>query len=107
MVDLVQVLNSMPPKGLRLNNGLALHLTSGNGMAVLGCSRIDAAPTDDEMKLVGQAVWKLFTPSILLKDEKIEYRFNGGCEHHIRRLYWPLENVGVVQTQHHQQALLI
>jgi hypothetical protein len=105
MNDLPHVLQEMPPDGLRLPNGLALRLTTGNGMAVLGCSRVDVAPSDKEMASVQEAVWQTFKPVILLQADKNEYRLSGGYEHAIRRLYWLLEAVSVVRTRPVQQAL--
>ena len=105
MNDLPHILQEMPPDGLRLPSGLALRLTTGNGMAVLGCSRVDAVPSDEEMASIQEAVWQIFKPVILLQADKNEYRLSGGYEHTIRRLYWPLEAVSVVRTQPVQQAL--
>ena len=106
MNDLPHLLQEMPPDGLRLPSGLALRLTTGNGMAVLGCSRVDTAPSDEEMASVQDAVWQIFKPVILLQAEKNEYRFSGGYEHAIRRLYWPLEAVSVVRVRPVQQVLI-
>lgn len=103
----IQALGNMPDEGFRLESGLALRLTIGNGMMVLGCSRIDDVPSDEEMASIQDAVCVLFEPEILLQANTTTIRFSGGYEHHIRHLYWPIEEVSVVQTQPHQQALLI
>ena len=95
----IEALENMPDEGLRLENGLALRLTVGNGMMVLGCSRINEAPTDEEMADNQDAVCTLFKPEILLRADATTIRFSGGFEHHIQHLYWPLEKVSVVQTQ--------
>jgi hypothetical protein len=106
MNQVVPILNGLPLDGLRLDSGLALRLTSGNGMAVLGCSRLKTAPSDEEMALVQEAVWQVFTPEILLQATTISLTSNQDGEHHIRRLYWPLERVAVVRTQVVQASLL-
>jgi len=103
----IQALEKMPDEGLRLGSGLALRLTIGNGMMVLGCSRIDDVPSDEEMASIQDAVCGLFEPEIMLRANTTTIRFSGGYEHHIRHLYWPLAQVSVVQTQLHQQTLSI
>ena len=103
----IQALENMRDEGLRLESGLALRLTVGNGMTVLGCSRINAAPTDEEMARIQDAVCFVFKPEVLLQANTTTIRFSGGYEHHIQHLYWPLEEVSVVKTQLHQQTLWI
>jgi hypothetical protein len=103
----IQALEKMPDDGLRLDNGLALRLTVGNGMMVLGCSRIDDGPSDEEMACIQDAVCVVFKPEILLRADTITIRHSGGYEHHIRRLYWPLEKVSMVQAQLQQQPFSI
>lgn len=105
MSNYVQVLDGLPKDGLRLGSGLALRLTSGNGMAVLGCSRINAVPSDEEMTCIQDAVWQLFSPEILLQAVNITLILNDDGEHHIRRLYWPLEGISIVKTRAIQQHL--
>ncbi len=105
MNDLTETLKTLPANGRRLTTGLALRLTTGNGIAVLGCSRVDTPPTDEDMEAVQSAVWQVFTPTILLQGTQTERRLSGGYTHHIRRLYWPLEGVAVVGQQPVQATL--
>jgi hypothetical protein len=51
-------------------------------------------------------VWQVFTPEILLQATTVALTSNHDGEHHIRRLYWPLEGVAVVRTQVVQASLL-
>ncbi len=106
MNSFVQALDLLPKEGLRLKNGLALRLSAGNGMVVLGCSRIDAVPSDEEMTRIQDAVWQVFKPAILLQADTTEFRFSDGYEHRIRRLYWPIEKTSIVRTRPQQQSLL-
>lgn len=103
----IQALENIPNEGVRLESGLALRLTVGKGMMVLGCSRINEAPSDEEMAGIQDAVCVLYKPEVLLRAKTITIRFSGGYEHHIRHLYWPLAEVSVVQAQVYQQALSI
>ena len=96
MADLHLVLQSLPPGGVRLPRGLALRMSYGNGMAVLGCSRIGTKPSDEEMETVQTAVQKAFAPDVLLQADNISLSTNEDGEHHIRRLYWPCERISVV-----------
>jgi hypothetical protein len=43
-ISLVDILRGLPPAGTRLSGGLALRLSHGNGMMVLGCSRARVTP---------------------------------------------------------------
>lgn len=77
------------PKGIRLPRGLALRLTSGNGMHVLGCSRVDSHPSVEEMRLVAKAVIEVFAPEWLFQARGHVWQ----AGHGIWRLYWPMERV--------------
>ncbi|MCL4872193.1 MAG: hypothetical protein KJ063_24810 [Anaerolineae bacterium] len=99
MNQLASLLTSLPPDGIRLESGLALRLSKGHGMAVLGVSRLGVSPTDAEMALVYAAIQQAFAPSVLLQADKITLYVNRDGRHFIRRLYWPLEDISPVRLR--------
>lgn len=60
------------------------------------CSRIGGPPSDKEMAAVCTAVRQAFAPMVLLQADNIGLYVNDDGEHHLRRLYWPLEKVSLV-----------
>ena len=88
---LVPILQNLPPAGLRLSGGLALRLSHGNGMTVLGCSRIGVRPSTVEMEVIVQAVVAAFSPKVIYQAKEPEWRRAGDV--YIWRLYWPVEEV--------------
>jgi hypothetical protein len=107
MPELTEVLPDLPPNGpgIRLPRGLGLRLSAGNGMMVLGCSRVGVRPSANEMEAVVAAVTAVFQPTAVFQAEKPELRVIGQEEHFIWRLYWPLEGVKLMQQQPVQEAL--
>ncbi|MCB8942527.1 MAG: hypothetical protein H6658_02005 [Ardenticatenaceae bacterium] len=104
MNKLVPILKNLKPEGKRLNGGLALRITRGNGMTVLGCSRVEQAPSEIEMKTVMEAVIFLWQPSHIWRGH-ISVSRSGGEEHHIWRLYWPIEKLEEVYAEPVQEEL--
>ena len=94
---LTKVLRTLPPAGRRLSGGLALRLSHGNGMTVLGCSRIGTRPSTVEMEVIVQAVADAFEPAVIYQAKEAEWRRDqGDHEVYIWRLYWPVEEVAEV-----------
>ena len=105
--NLVEILKTLPANGRRLKGGLALRITRGNGMAVLGCSRIGVPPSLVEMRTIATAVRDAFDPPCLFGDSTISLHTDKqGNLHHIQRLYWPLNDVSLVWSPPVQQPLL-
>lgn len=108
MTELTTILSSLTPNGpgIRLPRGLGLRLTCGNGMMVLGCSRIGVRPSVNEMETVVDAVTAVFQPVAVFQANEPELRLVAGVEHFIWRLYWPIESVSVVWRPAEQLALV-
>lgn len=96
MVDFVHILKNLPPDGTRTDTGLALRLTTGNGMAVLGCSRVGDVPSEAEITAVVDAIRKVYAPSMLFRADQPETRIVETHPHTILRLYWPIERISIV-----------
>lgn len=106
MADLPTILRNLPAAGARLPGGLALRISRGNGMVVLGCSRVGVAPSETEMEVVLDAVVSAFAPAVVFQATEPEYRAVGGYDHYIWRLYWPAERVQVAWQPATQGELL-
>lgn len=106
MPNLTAVLRDLPLEGIRLSGGLALRLSRGNGMMVLGISRVGVDPSGQELETVMQAVIRTFKPRLLFQAEMPERRHRNGHTHHIWRLYWPLEGISQVYKRPVQETLL-
>lgn len=108
MPELTEVLPDLPPNGpgIRLPRGLGLRLSAGNGMMVLGCSRVGVRPSANEMEAVVAAVAAVFQPTAVFQGTEPELRVIGQEEHFIWRLYWPVEGVSVVWRPKAQLALI-
>lgn len=106
MADLTAVLADLPAEGVRLRGGLALRLTSGNGMTVLGCSRINMPPGDIELSTVIGAVKIVFQPSHLFRERTVQVIEKAGNSHHIIRIYWPDETLEFLEAPSYQGGLL-
>ena len=101
------MLTDMPARGARLPGGLALRLTTANGFTVLGCSRIDVAPSETEMVVLKTGVIKVFDPRWLFESDRADLiNDTNGQAHYIRRLYWPLEEIKLVHGEYEQAALI-
>lgn len=100
MNNLITILRNLPREGKRLPNGLALRLSKGNGVFVLGCSRVDVPPSDAEMQIIARAVQEAFMPPLMYKGGRPSVKAVSGQRgrlHHICRLYWLEEDVTVVK----------
>ena len=115
---MIYTLQHLPPNGRRLEKGLALRITQGNGMAVLGCSRVDVEPSLVEMGVMVTAVAEAFHPSVIFIAEapvrKEIARLVGETAvleiHYIWHIYWPLAGVKlaeVVDKELPKQAALL
>lgn len=93
MDALIYTLKNLPENGRRLDGGLALRLTKGNGWAVLGCSRVGQPPSEQEMKVLTEAVVEAFGPQRIWRGEKPSPVAYQGAEHYVWRLYWSLERM--------------
>lgn len=92
---------------LRLtDHDLAARLSRGNGMIVLGCSRIDVAPSLTEMETVATAVRAVFAPAWLWRAKEAERREIRGEAHYIWRLYWPAETLELIHAPMKQVSWL-
>jgi len=89
-----ELISSGEKTAVRLLRGLVLGLTTSNGFNVLGCSRVDVAPSDTDMVVLKTAVVAVFDPRWLFESDRADL-INGtnGQVHYIRRLYWPLEDI--------------
>ena len=104
--QLVYALRHLPENGRRLRGGLALRLSRGNGVTVLGCSRVRVPPSETEMETVIAAVAEAFEPSVIwlaAEPEKKEVAWLPEGEetavvevHYIWRVYWPEEGLRAV-----------
>lgn len=111
---MIYTLQHLPPNGRRLEHGLSLRMSKGNGMNVLGCSRVDVAPSLTEMEVMVTAVKEAFGATVVFVAEKPERREiprlvgeDAILEvHHIWRIYWPVEGVRLVQERPLQAALI-
>ncbi len=100
---LIYTLKNLPPHGRRLTGGLALRLTRGNGMNVLGCSRVNVPPSETEMETVVEAVAEAFGPAVVWmatgpERKEVAYLPDGAETavaevHYIWRVYWPQESL--------------
>ena len=100
---LVYALQNLPPNGRRLEKGLALRITTGNGMNVLGCSRTGVEPSLTEVQTVITAVCEAFGVSlsaVLMEKKPVRREIARMVEetavseiHYIWRVYWPVEGV--------------
>lgn len=108
MPELTEVLRELKPNGpgIRLRGLLGLRLTSGNGMFVLGCSRIGVRPSAREMETVVDAVTAVFQPTAIFRANEPELRVVCGEENFIWRLYWPTEGVTAVWRPAEQLSLI-
>ncbi len=98
---LIYALRNLPPAGRRLKGGLALRLTRGNGMACLGCSRVNVPPSKREMEVIVEAVAEAFGPTAVWMANAparrevarlVEGEETAVAErHYIWRVYWPEE----------------
>ncbi|MBK8987395.1 MAG: hypothetical protein IPM39_15180 [Chloroflexi bacterium] len=98
---LVYTLQNLPAAGRRLTGGLALRLTKGNGMNVLGCSRVGVQPSETEMDTIVEAVVEAFGPAVVWmatgpERKEVAYLPDGeetavAEVHYIWRVYWPQE----------------
>jgi len=114
---LVYALKNLPENGRRLQGGLALRITRGNGMAVLGCSRVRVAPSETEMEVIVEAVVEAFEPSAVLlaagPERKEQAWLPEGEEtavvevHFIWRVYWPEEKMRLVWRPSAEQMTLL
>lgn len=103
---LVYALKNLPPNGRRLKGGLALRISQGNGMNVLGCSRVDVEPSLTEIETVITAVEEAFHPAFIFVAEKPVRReiprLVGETAvleiHYIWRVYWPVEGVQLAES---------
>jgi hypothetical protein len=108
MPELTEIVRHLPVNGpgRRLARGLGLRLSRGNGMMVLGCSRIGVRPSTTEMETVVDAVTAVFQPAAIFQADETERRLVLNQEHFIWRLYWPVESVSVVWRPAEQLALI-
>lgn len=98
---MIYTLKNMPKEGRRLDGGLALRISKGNGMNVLGCSRVGVQPSLAEMEVMVTAVKEAFGAAVVFMGEKPERREIARLEgndalsevHYIWRIYWPVEGV--------------
>ena len=114
---LVYALKNLPENGRRLPGGLALRITRGNGMAVLGCSRVGVAPSETEMEVIVEAVVEAFGPAAVWMSagpEKKEQAWLPEGEdtavvevHFIWRVYWPVEKLQLVWRPSAEQMALL
>jgi len=114
---LVYTLKNLPENGRRLEGGLALRITRGNGMAVLGCSRVGVAPSETEMEVIVEAVVEAFGPAAVWMaagPEKKEQAWLPEGEdtavvevHFIWRVYWPVEKLQLVWRPSAEQMALL
>lgn len=107
-MELTTILSSLPVNGpgIRLPRGLGLRLTKGNGMMVLGCSRIGVRPSAREMETVVDAITAVFRPTAVFQAIEPECRIVGAEQHFIWRIYWPCEGVSLVRQEARQAELL-
>lgn len=98
MEKLIYILKNLPPSGKRLDGGLALRLSRGNGWAVLGCSRVGQMPSEQEMETICKAVVEVWRPAQVWRGGKGKVLVVKGeqVEHFIWRLYWTLETLELV-----------
>ena len=101
MPELADVLRTLPPKGIRLKGGLALHLERGThgGMNTLTLSRIAQPPSQTEVETVAAAVFEAYRPTLILVDDKPHSRLISGRRHDIRRLYWRSDGVQLLRPE--------
>ncbi|MCB8986913.1 MAG: hypothetical protein H6661_04095 [Ardenticatenaceae bacterium] len=114
---LVYALKNLPENGRRLPGGLALRITRGNGMAVLGCSRVGVAPSETEMEVIVEAVVEAFEPAaVWLANQPVRKevaRLADGDEtavveiHYIWRVYWPEEKMRLAWRPSAEQMALL
>jgi len=114
---LIYTLKNLPANGRRLPGGLALRLTKGNGMNVLGCSRVGVQPSETEMGVIVEAVVEAFGPTavwLASRPERKEVAWLPDGEetavsevHYIWRVYWPEEALRPAWAQGMQQAALL
>ena len=114
---LIYTLKNLPQNGRRLPGGLALRLTKGNGMTVLGCSRVGVQPSETEMETIVEAVVEAFGPTavwLASRPERKEVAYLPDGEetavsevHYIWRVYWPEEALRPAWAQGMQQAALL
>lgn len=98
---MIYTLKHMPKEGRRLDGGLALRISKGNGMNVLGCSRVGVEPSLAEMEVMVTAVKEAFGTAVVFVGERPERReiprLVGNDAllevHYIWRIYWPVESV--------------
>ncbi|MBP7041730.1 MAG: hypothetical protein KBE23_03250 [Chloroflexi bacterium] len=113
---LIYTLKNLPQNGRRLPGGLALRLTKGNGMNVLGCSRVGVQPSETEMAVIVEAVVEAFGPTavwLASRPERKEVAWLPDGEetavsevHYIWRVYWPEEKMRLAwQPSAEQMAL--
>ena len=114
---LVYALKNLPENGRRLKGGLALRISRGNGMAVLGCSRVRVAPSETEMEVIVEAVAEAFGPAavwLAAGPERKEVAWLPDGEetavvevHFIWRVYWPEEKMRLVWRPSAEQMALL
>lgn len=106
MSKLAWALQNLPKEGKRLDGGLALRLFHGRDLAFLDCSRIDQAPSAIEMKTVAEAVVEAYHPAVIWRGSVFVVE-SGGYQHHIWRLYWPVDVLEQVYTAPAVQERLV
>lgn len=114
---LVYALKNLPENGRRLRGGLALRISRGNGMNVLGCSRVRVPPSETEMETVVAAVAEAFEPSVIWQAAGPEVKevawLPEGEEtavvevHYVWRVYWAEERLTAVWRPSAEQLTLL
>ena len=103
---LEEVLADLPADGIRLTGGLALRLTTGNGIHVLGCSRVRVAPSAQEMEIIGRAILQIHRPAVLMRGRRpLPIVDRHGTTHVIWRFYWPAEPVELIHQSPEQMRI--
>lgn len=104
---MAEILQQMPTTGTRLDGGLALRISHGNGMVCCGCSRVGMRPARKEIEAVQAAVLRAFEPEIITMEKQPAFKRGAdGAEHFIWRIYWPATKVQVVYIRPQQGQLL-
>jgi hypothetical protein len=108
MDALTYTLKTLPDAGKRLEGGLGLRISRGNGFAVLGASRAGVPPSVKEMEILKDCIVEIWRPSQIWRGRVTSRRrVVDGClfEDFIWRLYWPLEDLELVHETAVQERL--
>lgn len=104
----LDVISGLEPgdQAVPLSGGLWLRMSSGNGMVVIGCSRVDEPPSETEIKTVVNAVARLFSPVCVLVSESPVARRRNGVVWHVVYVVWPRARYRIAWQQMVQGTLM-